>query len=84
MNSQWSTEHSEGYHWTHPPADLPRSGRPIACPPDAIPANPPTQTLSAMGLPLRGRILFRTPPWVVLAPLGRPMATHGEPSGFKR
>ncbi len=36
----------------------------------------------AMGLPLRGRLAGGGYPVVALAGLGRPLAIHGEPSGF--
>jgi hypothetical protein len=84
MNSQGSTERSEGYPWKkHPPATLPRSGRPMAAKVYVGEfARLASGVRNTVGLPLRGRNSPPHLPWVVLASLDRPMATFGEPSGF--
>jgi hypothetical protein len=83
MNSRGSTERSEGYPWSPYLHDYHGVVGPShSTTPGTHPPIPPTRALAALGLPLRGRNPHTTP-WVVLAPLGRPKATHGEPSEFK-
>jgi hypothetical protein len=72
MNSRGSTERSEGYPWSPYLHDYHGVVGPShSTTPDANPAIHPNSPLTALGLPLRGRIPN---------PL---MATLGEPSEFK-